>query len=128
MRAHPGRYLASLCLSVGLLAACQAGTAPPATPASPKINPQVATAAQALMQGAATQAETDAQGRLRVYVHVKDTQADTLSKLDHAGLVGAEASAEMGVVQGWIAARDLDRLAALSCVETISLPRYASPR
>lgn len=80
------------------------------------------------MQGATTHAETDAHGRLRVYVYVTDTQADTLSKLDHAGLMGAETSAEMGVVQGWIAARDLDRLAALPCVETITLPRYASPR
>ena len=128
MRARPGKHLASLCLSLGLLTACQAGTAPSSVAASPKINPQVTAAAHALMQGATTQVQTDTQGRLRVYVYVTDTKADTLGMLDHAGLVGAEASAEMGLVQGWIAARDLDRLAALSCVETITLPRYALPR
>ena len=96
--------------------------------ASAKINPQVATAAKALEEGTATTAHTDAQGRLQVYVYVTDTTPKTLERLGQAGLAGPQASAEMGVVQGWVAPQDLDGLAGLPCVKTITLPRYASPR
>jgi len=128
MRASLGQSLASLCLCFGSLTACQAGTAPGATEASAKIAPQLAAAAQALAQGTTSLAHTDAQGRLQVYVYVSDTTPDTLGKLDQAGLAEPQVSTEMGLVQGWIAPRDLDALAALSCVKRISLPRYASPR
>lgn len=95
---------------------------------SAKINPQLATAAKALAQGNPTTAHTDAQGRLQVYVYVTDTMPETLDRLSQAGLAGPQASAEMGLVQGWVAPQDLDGLAALPCVKTISFPRYASPR
>ena len=128
MRAFPGTTLAKLCLCTGLLAACHAGMIPAADTASPKIDPQVAAAAQALTRGDATPARADAQGRLQVYVYVTDTTPDTLAKLERAGMAEALASPAMLVVEGWIAPRDLAGLAALPCVEKITLPRYASPR
>ena len=128
MRAFPRSTLASLCLSLGLLTACQANTAPAASSASSKIDPQVMAAARALEQGQATAARTDAQGRLQVYIHVADTRPDTLAKLARAGLADPLVSPEMRVVQGWVAPRDLESLAALPCVEKISFPLYASPR
>ena len=128
MRAFSGITLASLCLSLGLLAACQAGTISATDSPSPKIDPQVVAAAQALVRGEPTPAHTDAQGRLQVYIYVTDNTSDVLAKLDRAGLVNAIASTEMRVVQGWIAPKDLAGLAALPCVEKITFPRYATPR
>ena len=127
MHRFPGKYLANLCLSFGLLAGCQAST-PPADSTSAKIAPQVTLAAQAVLRGTPTSARTDAQGRLQVYVYVTNLSPDTLDRLGRTGLVDTQSSPEMGVVQGWIAPRDLGRLAALECVKTITLPRYASPR
>ena len=126
MRTSSGKYLASLCLS--LLTACQGGTAPASTSPSPKISPQLEAAVESLAHDATTSAHTDPQGRLQVYVYVTDTGSDTLGKLTQAGLVSGQASPEMGVVQGWIAPQDLDAVAALSCVKTVTLPLYASPR
>lgn len=127
MHRFPGMYLASLCLTFGLLAACQADT-PPADSTSAKIAPQVTLAAQAVLRATLTSARTDAQGRLQVYVYVTDLTPGTLDRLGRTGLVDSRSSSEMGVVQGWIAPRDLGRLAALDCVKTITLPRYTSPR
>ena len=128
MHRLPQKYLASLCVSLSILAACQAATLPTDPPSS-KITPQLALAAQAVMQGAATSARTDAQGRLQVYVYVTDLSPDTLVKLGRAGLAEPQSNPEMGgLVQGWAAPRDLGPLAALDCVKTITLPRYASPR
>jgi hypothetical protein len=121
----PGKILASLCLGLGLLAACQAE---PAQPASAKIDPQVSAAAQALSHGGSTRARTDAQGRLLVYIYVTDTGADTLRRLAAAGLIGAQTNQETTIVQGWIAPAALKPLAGLSCVKVITLPRYAVPR
>ena len=127
MHSFPGKYLANLCLSLGLLAACQAGTVTMA-PFSFKINPQVTVAAQALKHGETTSARTDAQGRLQVYVYVTELTSDTVSRVERAGLMGIEDSPEMNLVQGWVAPSDLDALAALSCVKTITLPRYTTSR
>lgn len=127
MHSFPGKYLASLGLSLGLLAACQAATAPGEEPSS-KIAPQVTLAAQALLRGAPTSARADAQGRLQVYVYVTDLSPDSLERLGHAGLVAPQSNPEMDLVQGWIAPRDLGTLAALDCVKNITLPRYGLPR
>ena len=124
MRRIPRKLLTSLCISLGLLAACQTST----TPLGPsKINPKALAAAQALIQGASTSARTDAQGRLQVYVYVSEFTSSTLGSLNQAGLADIQSSPEMGLVQGWIAPSDLNALAALDCVKAITLPRYASP-
>ncbi len=128
MRAFPGCTLISLCFSLALLAACQAGALPGTDTSSPKIDPQVAAAAQALTQDNTTLTHTDAQGRLQVYVYVSDSTPDTLAALGRAGLVNPQAAPAMLVVEGWIAPRDLAGLAALPSVVKITLPRYASPR
>ena len=125
MRRFSGKTPASLYLSLGILAACQAA---PVQPATARIDPQVAAAAQALAHGLPTDARTDSQGRLLVYVYVTDTRTDTLERLVRAGLADARPSSEVSVVQGWIAPQDLDTLAGLSCVKNIALPRYSSPR
>ncbi|HEY1992597.1 MAG TPA: hypothetical protein VGH71_09060 [Gammaproteobacteria bacterium] len=127
MHRFPGKYLTGFGLSLGLLAACQAGTAPADQP-SAKISPQLMQAAHAVMQGSPTSAHTDAQGRLQVYVYVTDLSPDTLAKLDRSGLVEPQGNPQMSVVQGWIPPRDLDALAALDCVKNVTLPRYVSPR
>ena len=126
MQPLSGKHLASLWLTFALLAACQAGTL--AGPDSTKINPQVSAAAQALARGTSTSARSDAQGRLQVYVYVTDLTPDTLGKLAQAGLADPQSNPGVNVVQGWIAPRDLGTLAALDCVTSITLPRYATPR
>jgi len=122
------KLLVGLYLLSGSLMACgNAGTAP-STQA--KIAPAVAAARLELEKGKAPGhgARADSHGRLQVYIYVTDTSAGTLDQLTLTGLAGASTSSEMGVVQGWIAMRDLDALAALSCVKIIALPRYALPR
>ena len=123
----PGTYLASLYLSLGMFSGCQTGAGPGEAPAS-KLNPQLVAAAQAVQQGASSSAHTDAQGRMQVYVYVTDLGAETLGKLTQAGLVDPQSTPEMALVQGWIAPDKLDALAALACVKTVTLPRYAKPR
>lgn len=125
MLPRSGKILASLCLSLGLLAACRAA---PTRSTVSKIDPQVSAAARALAQGGQTGMRTDAQGRLQVYVYVTDTGADTLRRLTDAGLVDSQASPEMSVVQGWIAPANLGTLAALTCVKGIAAPRFAISR
>jgi len=124
------KLLVCLYLMSGSLMACNtASTAsPPSTQV--KIAPAVAAAKLELGQGQPPShgARTDAQGRLQVYVYVTDASAVTLTQLAQAGLADARPSSEMGIVQGWIAMRDLDALAALPCVKIIALPRYALPR
>ncbi|HEX4300895.1 MAG TPA: hypothetical protein VH327_08500 [Gammaproteobacteria bacterium] len=126
MHATSGKLLVCLYLTSGMLMGCSA--ADPAIQA--KISPAVATAEQELEKSDTLNpgARTDSQGRLQVYVYVTDTSAGTLARLTQAGLVGASASADMGLVQGWIAAHDLTGLARLPCVKIITLPRYAVPR
>jgi len=132
MHAAAAKLVICLSLISELLLACSsAGTASPtADPSSQaKISPAVAAAAQELEKDRPLDrsARTDAQGRLQVYVYVTDTSSDTLSRLTQAGLAGISASADMEVVQGWIATHDLAALAALPCVQAIALPRYAVP-
>lgn len=95
-----------------------------------KISPTVAAAKQALEKGDTLPpgARADALGRLQVYVYVTDTSADTLTRLTQAGLAGMTSSADLGLVQGWIATHDLTTLAGLSCVKVVTLPRYALSR
>lgn len=125
MRRLPRTTLIHLCLALGLLTACQAAQQ---QPADAKIDSQVTAAAQALAHGMPVDAHTDAQGRLMVYVYVTDTHMDTLQRLAQAGLVDAQPSPEMSVVQGWANPSALHNLAALACVKVITLPRFASPR
>jgi hypothetical protein len=125
MQSRSGKFLASLCLSLGFLAACRAA---PTQSDSAKIDPQVSAAAQALAQGGQTGMRIDAQGRLLVYVYVTDTRTETLRQLADAGLTDPEASPEMSVVQGWIAPTSLGTLAALTCVKGIAAPRFAISR
>jgi hypothetical protein len=121
-------YAASLALA-GCMAAETASSA--AAPADQgKIAPPVEAAAQELEKGESLEpgARADTQGRLQVYVYVTDASTATLNQLTRAGLLGASGSAEMGVVQGWIAPDALTSLAGLDCVRNITLPRYAVPR
>ncbi|HEY1774456.1 MAG TPA: hypothetical protein VGH91_14835 [Gammaproteobacteria bacterium] len=130
MRATSGKLL--ICLyatSVVLMGCMPAGNA--SSPSiQAKISAPVAAAKQELEKGETLGpgARTDAQGRLQVYVYVTDTSADTLTRLTEAGLTGITSSADMGLVQGWIATQDLLTLARLLCVRNITLPRYASSR
>jgi hypothetical protein len=102
--------------------------APPHGGDKTKIDLQLAAAATALTQGTPTPARADAQGRLLIYVYVTDMTTATHDNVAGAGLVDTRPSIETAVIQGWAAPKDLLRLAALSCVRRLSLPRYASPR
>jgi len=119
-----------LCLMSGMMMACNAAGTAPSAAAQAKLAPAVTLARQALEKGETPNhgARADAQGRLQVYIYVTDTSAATLAQLMQHGLADMSPSAEMGIVQGWIAMRDLDALAALTCVKIITLPRYAIPR
>jgi DNA topoisomerase VI subunit B len=132
MHANSGKLLVCLYLTSTVLLGCAAGaTSPASNPAvQAKISPAVATAAQELEKGEtlSREARTDAQGRLQVYVYVTDISAATLAQLTRAGLTDMNAGVDMGLVQGWVATRDLTGLAGLSCVKSITLPRYAVPR
>jgi|GEM_PF-6154036 len=131
MHATAGKLL--ICLYAVSLAGCMAAGARSSAigPAGQaKIAPPVEAAAQGLERGEplSPAARADGQGRLQVYVYVGDTSTATLARLTQAGLVDESGSAEMGVVQGWIAPGTLATLAALDCVRNITLPRYAVPR
>jgi hypothetical protein len=133
MHATSGKLLVCLYLTSGLLLACSAaGTAAPAADqaSQAKISPAVAAATQELETGSPLDrgARADAQGRLQVYVYVTDASSGTLTRLTQAGLTDMSGSADMGLVQGWIATHDLAALAGLPCVKNITLPRYAVPR
>lgn len=133
MHATSGKLLVCLYAASLTLAGCTSAQTPSSAAApttQAKITPPVETAVQALQKGEALPpgARTDAQGRLQVFVYVTDTTAATLARLTQAGLMGTSSSAEMGVVQGWIAPDSLTPLAALDCVRNITLPRYAVPR
>jgi hypothetical protein len=128
---HPkGCKLRVCALAVVILAsACsQAISGVPTAGISDKVAAAVTRAASRLEAGQALdgqEARSDAEGRLEVYVHVTDTSADSLAKLEATGLKNAVPSPAMGLVQGWIAPRDISALAALTVVTRITLPQYA---
>ena len=128
MHTTSGKLLVCLYAASGALVGCAASAADPASQA--KISAPVAEAAQELEKGETLSpaARADAQGRLQVYVYVTDSSSTTLAQLTQAGLVGTTSSPDMGLVQGWIATHDLAALARLSCVKSITLPRYAVTR
>lgn len=101
------------------------------TPAVPgdvaKIAPQVSAAMQALASrtALAPPAHSDDQGRLEVYVHVTEPSDELVKQLTALGLANAILSRDLNVVEGWLAPRDLDRIARLAVVTRITLPRYA---
>lgn len=129
-RVRAGTALACYGLILGILAGCPAANvdAPAHTDGATKIDMTLATAAEAVARGTPTSASVDAQGRLLIYVYVTDTTAATQDAVTGAGLMGSRPSAEMAVIQGWAAPKDLPALAALSCVRRLTLPSYASPR
>ena len=126
------RILTTACLSLllGVIAGCYSASRDPAASAADmaKIDPGLAAAADDLAHGMPTAARTDAQGQLLVYVYVTDTGAATLGQVTNAGLEHGQPSSGVGVIQGWVAPKDLKALAELTCVRRITLPLYASPR
>ncbi|MDE2140502.1 MAG: hypothetical protein KGJ17_08395, partial [Gammaproteobacteria bacterium] len=71
---------------------------------------------------------SDARGRIQVYVHVSDTSTAAVTVLAGHGLQDTVVSPEMHIVQGWLSASDLVKLAALPFVTYITPPNYAKPR
>ncbi|HEV2112484.1 MAG TPA: hypothetical protein VGT99_14100 [Gammaproteobacteria bacterium] len=123
------RFAASLALATILMAGCQATVATPSGGSSPKIAPAVASALSRLESGLPLdphEARSDAGGRLQVYVYVTDISAGGVQALAASGLKDAVPSPALGLVQGWIAPKDVSALAALPLVIRITLPRYAS--
>ena len=121
------RSMACMALALALLAGCQSTVATPSAP-DPKIATEVTAALSQLKAGQALdpqRARSDAEGRLEVYVYVKETSAATVQALVASGLKSPTPS-PMGLVQGWIAPGDLDALAAIPAVVRITLPRYAT--
>ena len=118
-----------------LLCGC-AGTTPAIPPAGSagRIAPALAVAAQRLAAGASASdyaqgpVHADARGRLQVYVYVDAVTPEHTQALREAGLEDAEASAAMGLVQGWVPPDRLQDLAALPFVTRIAPPRYARVR
>lgn len=128
-----GRGFAAL-LTI-MLCGC-AGAAPAIPPAGSagRIAPALVIAAQRLAAGAPLSdyaqgpVRADAHGRLQVYVSVDAVTPEHTQALRNAGLAGAEPSAAMGLVQGWVSPGRLQDLAALPFVTRIAPPRYARVR
>lgn len=121
------RFAACLALAAALVTGCQSDAATPAGGAQ-KIAPDVTAALSQLEAGRALDphaARSDAAGRLEVYVYVTDVAAMTVQSLAASGLEDAVASPPLGLVQGWIAPKDIATLAASPLVIRITLPRYA---
>ncbi len=118
-----------------LLIGC-AGSAPAIPPAGSagRIAPALAVAAQRLAAGAPASdyaqglVRADTRGRLQVYVSVDAVTPEHTQALREAGLEDAQASAALGLVQGWVAPGRLQDLAALPFVTRIAPPRYARVR
>lgn len=122
------RFVAGLALAAILAAGCQATVATPAADAPQKIAPAVAAALSHMQAGLPLdphEARSDADGRLQVYVYVTDISAASVQALAASGLKDAVPSPSLGLVQGWIAPKDVSALAALPVVTRITLPRYA---
>lgn len=130
MRILSKAMLICFSLTLGMVTGCHSAGSNPASSAAnmTKIDPELAVVAADLAHGTPVAARTDPQGRLLVYAYVTDTSAATLEKVAGAGLQDGQPSPAMGVIQGWIAPKDLAALAGLTCVKRIALPRYASPR
>ncbi|MDE2024685.1 MAG: hypothetical protein KGL00_09550 [Gammaproteobacteria bacterium] len=135
MHWHHKFGIAGLALSALWFAACSA-TPPVMTvydaSASAKISPVLLHAAQQLQRGDSLPANgpvrSDARGRIQVYVHVSDTSTAAVTVLAGHGLQDTVVSPEMHIVQGWLSASDLVKLAALPFVTYITPPNYAKPR
>ena len=121
-------FLALVCL---LAVACSDGRSQPApagTATGGKLAPAVSAALAQLEAGRALDGRTarsDAAGRLQVYVYVTDTSPEEVARLAALGLADTEPAPSMGLIQGWIAPKDVGALAALPVVIRITLPRYA---
>lgn len=123
------RFASGLALATILMAGCQATVATASGDSSPKIAPAVAAALSRLETGLPLdphEARSDADGRLQVYVYVTDISAGSVQALAASGLKDAMPSPPLGLVQGWIAPKDVSALVALPVVVRITLPRYAS--
>lgn len=98
---------------------------------SPKIASSIAAVAQQLADGvspanfATGKVRCDAAGKIQVYVSVSDLSRSSQKQLETGGLRDAVVSPEMHIVQGWILPTDLDKIAGLVFVVSISPPRYA---
>ncbi|WP_297920631.1 hypothetical protein [Metallibacterium sp.] len=118
-----------------LASAMNASNSSDAAPRAPApVAPALRAAAAALLGGAAPadyargSVRADAAGRLQVYVHAADINPALVATLQQAGLRQSSAVAALGVVQGWVAPRDLDALARVAGVSAITPPRYALTR
>jgi len=124
-----GKLKACALLLAILASACsQATPGIPSMGAPEKVATAVTNAVSQLEAGQPLDgrlARSDAEGRLQVYVYVTAVSADTLQALAASGLKDAVPSTPMGLVQGWIAPRDISALAALAAVTRITLPHYA---
>lgn len=125
--AAPGLCIvALLCL---LAVACSDSRSQPAgSAAGGKLAPAVSTALAQLQAGRGLDGRTarsDGSGRLQVYVYVTDTTPEGVARLTALGLGDPEPVPSMGLVQGWIAPKDVGTLAASSVVIRITLPSYA---
>jgi hypothetical protein len=124
-----GKLKAAALVLAMLTSACsQAAPDVPPAGTSGKVGAAVSRATSQLEAGLPLdrqEARSDADGRLEIYVYVRDTSADSLAALTAAGLRNAVPSPAMGVVQGWIAPRDVSALASLDVVTRITIPQYA---
>lgn len=119
-----------LCLPVAACSDSRSQTAPAGIATSGKLAPAVSAALAQLEAGRALDGRTarsDTAGRLQVYVYLTDTSPEEVARLATLGLADPEAVPSMGLVQGWIAPKDVGTLAALPVVIRITLPRYAVP-
>ena len=72
--------------------------------------------------------KVDGAGRVQIYVWVTDTSELALDTLRRHGLDVEVVNEDFGIVQGWIAAENIEALAAELVVVKVRPPSYATPR
>ena len=67
----------------------------------------------------------DSSGNVQVYIHLENTDDDTLQRLRDLGATIEVTNSDRNVVQAWVPIATLDLMAALDAVEEITAPDYA---
>ena len=70
----------------------------------------------------------DSSGNVQVYIHLENTDSDTLQELRDLGADIEIANSDANVVQAWVPTTALDDIAALDAVQEITAPDYGQTK
>ena len=70
----------------------------------------------------------DSSGNVQVYIHLENTDADTLQELRDLGADIEITNSDVKIVQGWVPTGALDDIGALDAVDEITAPDYGQTK